>query len=68
LGRTRAADRSDKQTLPSPKKTGAVLQFNEPLSLFPFTVHFTALEKVHIVSSQCAEHKGWRMEERVAVT
>lgn len=29
-GRAHTADRSDRQTLPSPKKTGAVFQLNEP--------------------------------------
>lgn len=65
-GKARAADRVDKQSLLSPKKTGAVLQLNEPLDLLPVTGRLTALERVHVLGSQSAEHRGWRTEARVA--
>lgn len=65
-GRAPAADRADKQSLLSPKKTGAVLQLNEPLDLLPVTGRLTTLERVHVLGSRFAEHRGWRTEARVA--
>ncbi|EOA99372.1 hypothetical protein Anapl_09165 [Anas platyrhynchos] len=50
--KARAADRVDKQSLLSPKKTGAVLQLNEPLDLLPVTGRLTALERDSIQACQ----------------